>query len=560
MLRSALPWAVAIASALGGCGSTGDGDGSGTDDVGSHGSGDVGGDGDGDGCADEPSAIDAVTVHTTRGVIEGAAADDVVAFLGVPYAAPPMGALRFAPPVATDCWPEPRAALDFAEACVQREEVAPGIGGEAFGSEDCLYLNVWTPATGPGERAVMVFIHGGGNAIGTTAEPYYEGAALAAREDVVVVTLQYRLGALGWLTHPGLDDENPDGVSGNYGLRDQLAALAWVRDNVAAFGGDPNRVMLFGESAGAVNTCAILGVPSANGLVHRAAIQSGACTQRSRAQIDEDMSNDFLTASGCGDAGDAAAQVACLRELDDDSIATLEPDGFPSVASLAPTWGPHVDGELLPRRTLDAMADGEHVAVPLLVGANDDETALEAPELDEAEYVALVQQTFGAFATQVLMAYPASDYASPRAAWIALTSDVKFVCNSRRTARAAATGGESPVFRYHFEYDDFTPASGFEAATYHGLDVPFVFGTVNRLGAPGPTYVPNASDISMETTMTHAWASFARDGVPALDSPPNLDWPEYDAASDSLLRLDLVSSVAEGVRTETCDFWDAVLP
>jgi para-nitrobenzyl esterase len=206
------------------------------------------------------------------------------------------------------------------------------------------------------------------------------------------------------------------------------------------------------------------------------------------------------------------------------------------------------------------MEDGEHVVVPILVGANDDETALEAPNLDEAGYVALVQQTFGVFATQVLAAYPVSDYPSPRDAWIALTSDVKFVCNTRRTARAAASTGGAPVYRYHFEYDDFTPPSGIEAATYHGLDVPFVLGTIDRLGAPGPTYVPTASDLTMEATMTHAWATFARDGVPSLAPTSALAWPLYDPTTDRLLRLDLDSTIAEGVRTQTCDFWDGVLP
>ncbi|MDC0675585.1 carboxylesterase/lipase family protein [Nannocystis radixulma] len=490
-------------------------------------------------------------VHTSGGAIEGEQLADVVAFRGVRYAEPPVGDLRFRPPQPRMCVPELTPAIELGPRCPQVEKNAQGQVTAMLGDEDCLTLNVWTPATGDAGRPVLVFIHGGGNATGGSDDALYDGVALAAAQDVVVVTLNYRLGALGFLTHDTLAAESPEQVSGNYGILDQVLALQWVQDNIAGFGGDPQRVLLFGESAGAVNTCSLVGSSRAAGLFQRAIVQSGSCSERALAKYEADIAAPWVAASGCADA-------ACLRALSVSEILMLQPDGYPDVAALGQGWGPHVDGAVIPKPALTAMSEGTHNAMPLVFGANAEETAKAVPPLTVPQYEALVQATFGPQAAMVLAQYPAADYGDDgQAAYVALTSDLKFICGARRAARAADAGQEAPVFRYQFAYDGYETPPNTTAAAFHGLELVYIFASWGAVLPDPLEYEPNADDLAISQRLQSAWARFAATGDPA---GADLTWPAYVGADDNGALLDEPPDLFIGVRTQQCDFWDMLLP
>ena len=506
------------------------------------------------GACGEGFVADGAQAPTTYGPVEGSAVGGVFAFLGVPFAAPPVGDLRWRPPVDPACWMDVRATKAFAPACLQLKDEA---GTSTVGDEDCLYLNVWTPATGAGDRPVLVFIHGGGNAVGTASDPLYDGQALAETHDVVVVTLAYRLGALGFLTHAELAAESKEGVSGNYAILDLVKGLEWVRDNVAGFGGDPERVMLFGESAGAVNTCTLLGSPLAGGLFDAAIVQSGACSERSLAQYTQQVSKPWVDSSGCADAADVPG---CLRALPGATVVKTTPNGYPNVAAISQGFGAHVDGFVVPKASLDAFAAGEHNHVPVIVGSNAEETAKAVPPLTDAQFTALVQSTFGilgqAVVDQILALYDPAVYGSGTAAYVALSSDVKFVCNARRSAAALAKGQTEAVFRYHFAYDGYTVPMGQVGHAFHGLELVYVFGTFAGIDLGGFDYVPNADDKAMAGLLGGAWTRFAGSGDPSGDG---LSWPVYEVGSDPYTVLDVPGGSGMGLRTAECDFWDQLL-
>ena len=500
----------------------------------------------------DPTPNGGTLLASDHGVISGEQLPDLVAFRGIPYAAPPIGELRFRPPVAPACVPGVTPRTTLGPRCVQLVKDKNGVVTDTIGDEDCLTLNAWTPGLDDAARPVLVFIHGGGNATGGSDDPLYDGAALAAAHDLVVVTLNYRLGALGFLVHPELAAESQDGVSGNYGIRDQIAALAWVQAHAARLGGDPTRVLLFGESAGAVNTCTLVGSPLAAGLFSRAIIQSGSCSERSLAQLGKDIADEWLASSGCD-----TDVPACLRARPAAELVNLSPDGYPDVAALGQAWGPHIDGLVVPTTALAAMQAGTHNQVPIIFGSNAAETANAVPPISDASYNALITATFGPFADEVLAAYPLADYPDARTAYIALTSDLKFVCTARRAARAAAAGQQLPVRRYNFAYDAYTAAPGVTPAAFHGLELVYIFA-----GWPGVPfgkfdYKPNADDLAMSAILQSAWARFAATGDP---EDPTLPWPLYAAATDDHAVLDLPPATGQHLRAPQCDFWDGLLP
>ncbi|MFV8749961.1 carboxylesterase/lipase family protein [Nannocystaceae bacterium ST9] len=492
---------------------------------------------EGETCALGPATIE---VETTAGPLVGALDEGVARFSNIPYAAPPIGELRFAPPQPPIAWTEPRDAGEFGEPCMQL--AVSGDDPSTIGSEDCLQLNVWTArACSDGDRPVLVFLHGGGNATGSAIDPLYEGAELVRREDVVVVTVAYRLGVLGWLATPELDAEA--GHSGNYGLADQLAALEWVQANIDRFGGDPSKVMLFGESAGAVDTCAVIGSPQAQGLVAGAVVQSGTCNQPGRIKLDL-LADEFVANSGCA----GPDLLACLRERPASELVFVSPNGFPSVSGLAQGWGPHVDGVLLPSSSLDALAAGE-VGIPLVIGNNADETAKDTPPgMSEAEYEALIDAYFGLLAPQVLAAYPVIDYVDPSDAWSHLTSDVKFVCNARRSAVASAQGGQ-PTWRYVFTYTGYESIGNTPKYAFHGLELIYQFGNWGAVELGNFEYQPNPDDLAMRDAMMAAWTDFAASGefVGAAYDPTTDPWYGFGSLGMA------------GYRTAQCDFWDQYL-
>ncbi len=494
-------------------------------------------------------------VGVEQGQLRGSREGEVVVFRGVPFAAPPVGPLRWRPPEPPAAWPGVRDALEFGPPCPQLDD-----DGKVVGDEDCLQLNLWRPAARtPGELLpVMVFIHGGGHVQGSAtvqAGPgkiLYDGAELARRGHVVAVTVQYRLGALGYVSIPELDAERADGGSGNLGTLDLVAALQWLRRNLAAFRGDRERVMIFGESAGAVETCMLLVARPAEGLFSSALMESGGCTARKLTSA-RSSAAELVAAAGCAGAPDVAA---CLRALPAEQLVLA----LPSPASVTGPQGPFqpvVDGVVIPDDPLDVIASGRHHHVPLVVGANADETGRDAPLLtSEEQYRAAVLTLAGGsqlLAGLVLARYPVADYDSPRAAYVALTTDAKFVCTARRTVRAARAGQDLPVWRYHFARPYRGDSALLEAfGAFHGAELPYVFGNLRIAG-----YDPPPEEDALSAAMLGAWASLAAHGDPgAVQGVP---WPQAASGDDPFLLLDVPVTAGDGVRTSQCDFWDGLL-
>ncbi|HZO14922.1 MAG TPA: carboxylesterase family protein, partial [Polyangiaceae bacterium] len=333
-------------------------------------------------------------VVTTEGAVRGLEVGETFAFKGIPFAAPPVGKLRWRAPGAPACWAKERPASEFSAECMQQD------GQTIHGSEDCLYLNVWTPSSGASTaRPVMVYIHGGGNITGDAkgmdlggGNFLFEGQDLAERADVVVVTVQYRLGVFGFLAHPALAAESPSSSSGNYALRDQLAALQWVRDNIREFGGDPNHVLLFGESAGGLNVSAQIASPLSKGLFAAAIMQSGGYEAKTKAHADS-VGEAFVSTTGCDQD---AEPLDCLRNLDAvDVVKAVDNSAVGANGKIHTQFGPTVDGVVLLDSPLSVVTKGTHNHVPFVIGVNADETAsplFQIPfTLTQAGYQAAVQ-------------------------------------------------------------------------------------------------------------------------------------------------------------------------
>lgn len=490
-------------------------------------------------CAAAPEG-DPLVRPTSTGAVRGVADGDTVFFGGIPFAAPPIGDLRFRAPAAPACRDEVLDATDFGAPCVQ------GAGGD----EDCLTLNVWTPTTtSTTPRPVLFWIHGGANVSGSSGgvvagHPPYDGEELAIEHDVVVVSANYRLGALGFLVHASLADE--DGAAGNYALLDQIAALSWVRDEIASFGGDPDRVTVFGQSAGSYDACALYASPLARGLFASAILMSGDChapTQAQRATVHARL----VAAVGCDDADDVAA---CLRDLD---ARALDASGVGQPRSAAPAemvpFGPTVDGYVLPSSPLAAMEDGDHADVPLIVGSTADEWDLfQSPDSFAtcAQVEQAMRDTYSFVASNVIALYPC-DEANPGWAWNDAITDLAFTCPARRAARAVASSGAAPVRRYVFAHGrESGPLSSLRA--FHGVELSFVFGVVGESGD-----VATDDEEALSTTMKALWAEFAKDGDPTGGALPA--WP---TSADDALVIGVEPSVAPAYDEEECDFWDTI--
>lgn len=495
-------------------------------------------------CAAPPPGAAAERVGTTSGMIHGAMAGATWSYLGIPYAAPPIGALRFAAPTAPACPSADVEATAYAPMCPQLDEM-----GGFHGDENCLALNVWAPATAAAPRPVMVFIHGGANAAGTASDPLYDGRKLAEAGDAIVVTLDYRLAQLGFLDHSALAAESS--ASGNYGLLDQMFALQWVKSNIAAFGGDPANVMVFGESAGARDTCSLVAAPGAAGLFARALIESGSCRGLPTRTAAQATGATFATAANC--TGDIPA---CLRAQTAEQLIRAQPP----VASILVSgiYQPVIDGTIQPAQPQVRIAAGQHNHVPFIVGANSDETGAAAPPAsafatDDDYRAALVAQFGATFADQIYQHYPppsvtGSPFATRRAAYVRATTDARFVCPSRSIARAFATGQAEATYRYFFAY----PATLFGAV--HGSELVFLFGNFDAIVTMAGPYQPTATDLAVSAAVQADWTSFARGGAPT-GTPA---WPRYDA-TDPARVFTATPSTQTGIRTADCDFWDGLL-
>lgn len=509
-------------------------------------------------CPPAPVAPEAGVVSTDAGAVRGAKKTGVLAWKGVPFARPPVGELRWRMPEPPLCWEGVREASSFPPPCLQRDfQVGqPTADAPVIGDEDCLYLNVWAPDAPDAPRPVMVFIHGGGNVGGASSNqafgvPIFDGQGLVARTGAVLVTIQYRLGPLGFLSLPELP-VGPEGGAGNLGILDQVEALRWVQRNIALFGGDPDDVMIFGESAGSVDTCALLASPLAAGLFHRALMQSGGCVAaplaKSRASGEE-----YAAAVGCADPAD---RLACLAGLSPDALLGAVEHPFTGGIAGGSGFGPTIDGWVLlddPQAVIEA---GDHNHVPVVVGANADETQITIPvgTVTPAMVKAALNVFPEPFATQLAALYPpGATPAQAREAWIRATTDAQFLCPARRAARALRQTQTEPVWRYHFTHTA-PPKFGAENGAFHGLELMYLFGSVQQLFGG---IVATPADDGVVALMQGAWARFAETGDPNGEDLPA--WPPYEVAADPYLEIAAPPSAGAGVRSAECDVWDAIV-
>jgi para-nitrobenzyl esterase len=433
-----------------------------------------------------------------------------------------------------------------------------------MGSEDCLKLNVWAPNPLPPSGApVIVWLHPGAFANASAGFAPQNGEALAAATGAVVVAPNYRLGPFGFLAHSALATER--GAAGNYGLLDQRAALVWVRDHIAAFGGDPNNVTLGGQSAGAHSVGLHLISPGSQGLFHRGIMQSGFASFRWRSMIDgQAQADQFAAALGCTSA-DSTALLACLRmKTRDQVLLAMPPPLFEQLSETGRTqWTPVVDGVDIPDQPRHLFEAAAFSRVPVILGANRDEgwtfvNRSFPSAVTPGEYAAALASEFGADADAINAIYPADEFVSPKDALAAAVGDGEYVCEARRMARLIETTG-TPVYLYLFAHQ-VEPVAGNRVV--HGLEVNFVFG--NNYAPPlFPTYALGPTDLELAHTIAGYWTRFAMTGSPNTDDPAVVHWPEavrpegLGRGVDKYLALQQPVHQANRLSESQCDFWDA---
>lgn len=498
------------------------------------------------------------TVVTTYGPIAGSSEEGVLIFKGIPYAKPPVGDLRWQAPQEPSPWVNTRMTVDFSPKCPQKNFSPTQDSAVTEGEEDCLYLNVWTPGLS-GKRPVMFFIHGGGNQQGSASETLnggavlYNGKYIAARKDMVVVTINYRLGALGFMAHPAVAAASTSKTSGNYGLMDQILALEWVRDNIEKFGGDPNNVMVFGESAGAVNTSLLLTAPTAKGLFHRAGIQSGSPVA-SPYLVGENFGKSFASRMGCA-TGTLEQQLQCLKAVPIAKIvAELESPLSGGKVTLG--WGPVIDGLILPKDPALVFATGQQNKMPVMLGSNADEMSLSSPLVVTPAQVRTLFDTSvpEAYEEEGLILYPPGNTnAQARQSYVQALTDAQFTSPARRLARGLDVNQNEAVWRYFFSHAQAGVAGFFGAA--HGLELPFLFQTVEDSNY-GKSSSYNNNDKIVAQAMLDYWTNFARTGNP--NSTGLTVWPSYNWQTDTYIEIKSPISNGEGLRTQKSDYWDRV--
>ena len=488
-------------------------------------------------------------VRTTGGVLQGALAGTTTSYKGVPFAAPPVGELRYRPPRPPACREGVSQAVAYGPPCPQHKD------GTLIGSEDCLYLNVWAPSAASAfARPVMVFIHGGGHQQGSTSQQLdngtvlLDGQRLAEHASAVVVTVDYRLGPLGFLAHPALSAEGPE-KSGNYGMLDQIESLRWVRDNIASFGGDPTRVMVFGESAGGVSTCRLLASPLAKGLFSSATIESGACVARTLAAA-ETQGTQVAQTVGCTDA-------ACLRSVSVAALMATVPELEAETARQ--TYDGVIDGYALLAAPLDVIEAGDHNHVPVIIGTNTEEQGNAVPlMMTQTQYeaaVAAFAQSVGApgLTSVLLDLYPSTDYASPRAAMVALLSDTKFNCSARKALRALAAAQDEPVYQYSFaKVPDAATAVQKLVGAFHGIELAYVFDAISGIAG--------AEDKAVIAAVASAWGAMASSGNPNAGGGLPVMWAPYELATEAHLRFGDTITTGDHYRTEQCELIATIAP
>lgn len=451
-------------------------------------------------------------VRVEGGTVQGYSENGLTVYKGIPFAAPPVGNLRWRAPQPVNKWDTVLQANKFAPGPIQ------GWASPSGKSEDCLYLNVWSPARSSKDRIpVLVWIYGGGFNGGSTSEPNYAGNKLAAR-DVVVVSIAYRVGQLGFLSHPGLSAESPDHVSGNYGLLDMIAGLKWIQKNIAAFGGDPSKVTIFGESAGGIAVSMLCASPLAKGLFRGAISQSGGSFGPPR--ITTFPGENLKKLSDAEKAGEAYAKSAGYMSIDD--LRKVDPDKLPALRGLA--W-PIIDGWVIPDDQYKLYESGHYNDIPVLIGYNSDEGASFSPPKTPADYINAVKTRYGQFADQLLKAYPTDSVSVPKTARD-LSRDAAFGWHTWSWARLQAKTGKSKVYYYYFDqhpdYPVGSPRDGYGSP--HGQEVSYVFGHLN----PSDGQLTK-NDFNISDAMAAYWTNFTKNLNPNDKLLPQ--WPAFDNAN-----------------------------
>ncbi len=497
------------------------------------------------GCGSQTAAA------TRQGMVEGKQSGGLVVFKGIPYAAPPVGRLRWKPPAPHAPWKETLKAYDFGAAEAQPKDDLTGSSGLAQ-SEDCLTLNVWTPGLDGAKRPVMVWIHGGGFANGSSAEPTYDGSRLSSRGDAVIVTINYRLGAFGFLY---LGEVGGAGYeqSGNLGLLDQAAALRWVRANIASFGGDPGNVTVFGESAGAMSACTLMAMPAAKGLFRRVIAESGALNLARSTLTAASVTGEFMKAAGVTD-------VAGLSALSTGEIVRAESDLVRQKTDSALLFGPVIDGSAVPEPPLFSIEKGSASGVDLLIGTNLDEMrlwTLANPAIGQfplgvvAQFFPPLAKTLGGRADAVAASYKSRrPAASEGDVTMAVLTDFMFRLPAIRVAEAH-TAGTAKTYMYLFTWASArNPGLG----SCHAMELPFVFGTIDTERVRrliGPDAPRGLSD-----TMQDAWLAFAGSGDPNGGKVP--EWKPYDMTTRATMVFNVRSEQQDDPYSADRRLWDGV--
>jgi len=523
----------------------------------------------------------APVVYTDKGAVGGFTRDGVNIYLGIPYAAPPVGNLRWRPPQPAHRWNGVLDATKYANTCSQVTELG-AFAGPTSTTEDCLYLNVFTTGRSHGHhhgggKPVIVWIHGGGNVDGETND--YDATRLAKGgsygTETVVVTLNYRLGLFGFFSHPAINSEGH--LWGNYGILDQQAVLRWVQRNIRAFGGDPSRVALGGQSAGAVDTGSNQLSPQAAGLFNRAIYQSapGFFSTMTSAATAESRGTAFAAAAGC--PGTSSSTAACLRALSTARILQLQ--GTPNANSPYVT-GHFVDGTIVPMTPEQAFSTGQYNKMPIMGGRVRDEGNFgisiaeyfsgppQAP-MTEQQYQDRVNAIYGSNASLVLGEYPSSNYGGdPQLAYNRVSTDPA-ACRGLHVEKLWAQN--VPVYAYEFNYQGapyyFPKMPGFQPLAYHTVDIQFVFknwhGGQLGVNLDQNTGVPrelNAAESHLSDQIIGAWTNFADTGNP--NGSGNAPWPQFTTSSETYLSQNLSLSTLSSSDYRNiyhCDFWDPML-
>ncbi|GGS60585.1 carboxylesterase family protein [Streptomyces griseoviridis] len=494
-------------------------------------------------------------VSTAQGKLRGEAASMVTSFKGIPYAKPPVGTLRWKAPQPAAKWNGVRDATEFGGSCVQGTGWDPGYDKPTL-TEDCLYLNVYRPSNSTKKNLpVFVWNHGGGNTGGAGRDT--DPAKFVTRQDAVFVTLNYRLGAMGWLYTDQLNQDNKDGAAGNYGLLDQQAALRWVQQNIRAFGGDPHNVTLAGQSAGARNTCTQLAAPGAKGLFDRVILQSGGCNAPARTRTEAADSGDRFAAELHCPTG--TGQLACLRAKSPADILAAQQ----KVSQNSSVYGTSV----LPADPLALLKTGKLTNLPVVVGGNSDESQqsvfgqydYRGNPLTAAQVGDLIEQTYPEGADRVEAAYPVDEYWSPTVAWGTIQSDQRACRDQTLRDRLAA---DTRTYAYEFAEKD---GPAFTSIWRLGTDYPFGATHVNELGYLwdylGTALPFSADQVRLSDQMISYWGSFTEDGNPNVRLAPA--WPRYTPQGD-LLQFQAPSAhrvtYAQIDDEHNCALWNDISP